>query len=63
MRRRLIIVALAISSMVALAFLLPLGFYVRRYQHDIAIVNAYQEAREVASYVNYVDVSRLKNAA
>ena len=62
MRRRLIIVALAISSMVALAFLVPLGFYVQKYQHDIATVNGYQEAREVASYVYNVDASRLRNA-
>ena len=62
MRRRLIIVALAISSMVAISFLLPLGFYVKRYQHDIAKVTAYQEAREVASFVNQIDQARVRNA-
>ncbi len=62
MRRRLILVALAISSMVALAFLIPLGLNVRQYQHDIAMVRAQQEAREVSSYATFVgDAARLIN--
>ena len=59
MRRRLILVALAISSMVALAFLIPLGINVRRYQRDIAMVKASQEAREVTFYASFVERSRL----
>ena len=62
MRRRLIMVALAISSMVALAFLVPLGLNVQRYQRDIAMVKASQEAREVTFYASFVDdASRLQN--
>jgi signal transduction histidine kinase len=61
-RRRLILVALAIASMVALAFLVPLGVYVRRYSHDQAMVAASQDAREVSSYASFIDdPSRLQN--
>ena len=40
MRRRLIMVALAISTMVAVAFNVPLAVYIRQYQRDIARVTA-----------------------
>lgn len=60
MRRRLILVALAISSMVALAFLVPLGLNVRQYQHDIAMVRAQQEAREISAYATFLgDANRV----
>lgn len=60
MRRRLILVALAISSMVALAFLIPLGLNVRQYQHDIAMVRAQQEAREISAYATFLgDANRV----
>lgn len=59
MRRRLILVALAISSMVALAFLIPLAMNVRQYAQDIARVRASQEAREVLSYAQLISSDRI----
>lgn len=57
MRRRLILVALAISTMVAVAFLVPLGLSIGRFQKNIELVKAAQDAREVtsATYLLYSD--------
>lgn len=47
MRRRLIVVFLAISTLVATAFVVPLGFLVRRTAEDRAIDNARADAAAV----------------
>jgi signal transduction histidine kinase len=49
MRRRLIIVAAAISLMVAIAFLAPLVVLVRTVARDRAITNAEREANQIAT--------------
>ncbi len=62
MYRRLMAWSMAIAGVAALAFLIPLGLNVRQYQHDIAMVRAQQEAREISSYATFTgDVSRLTN--
>jgi signal transduction histidine kinase len=48
MRRRLVVVALATTSMVAIAFLLPLGALVRSVAHDQALTDAERDGRRVA---------------
>lgn len=60
MYRRLVAWSMTIASVAALAFLVPLGMNVRQYQHDIAMVRAQQEAREVSSYATFLgDANRL----
>ena len=51
MRRRLILVALAITSMVTIAFLGPLAFYVYQNARDSAIINGKILAQAVAPLV------------
>src|SRR3954468_763457 len=51
MRRRLIVVAAAISTMVAVGLLVPLVVLVRTVARDRAITNAERDAGSVASFV------------
>ena len=63
MRRRLMILAMAIATVVALAFLVPLGLSVRNDQRDRAMVAASQQASEVASFASLVgDSGRMQSA-
>ncbi|HSG80376.1 MAG TPA: HAMP domain-containing sensor histidine kinase [Acidimicrobiia bacterium] len=49
MRRNVSLLVLAVTSMVAIAFVLPLGLLVRRQANDRAVADAQREARAVAS--------------
>ncbi|MDH3306495.1 MAG: HAMP domain-containing protein, partial [Acidimicrobiia bacterium] len=49
MRRRLVVVAAAITSMVVVAFLVPLALLVEDLAHDRAVSNAQRDAQAVAS--------------
>ncbi len=61
MRRRLIMVALAISTMVAVAFNVPLAVYIRQYQRDIARVTAQQDAKLVTSFITTDNAGSVRN--
>ena len=58
MRRRLIIVALAITSMVTLAFLGPLAYYVFKNAESSAIVRGRQSAQALSAYVSAGNTNR-----
>lgn len=51
MRRRLVLVAVAVTSMVALAFVVPLGILVRDLARDRALVDGERQAQDVARLI------------
>ena len=62
MRRRLILVALAITSMVTIAFLGPLAFYVYQNAKNTAIIDGKLTARSVAASVYVTQDVKLLDA-
>ncbi len=51
MRRRLVVVSMAITAMVVIAFVVPLGILVRDLAQDRALVAAEREAQDVARFL------------
>lgn len=58
MRRRLTVVSLAVTSMVVLAFVVPLGILVRDLAADRAVTAAERQAEEVARFLAVVAPAR-----
>ncbi len=58
MRRRLIVTTLAVTSLVVLAFVVPLGQLVRDLAHDRALSSAQRDAEGIARFLAVVGPSR-----